>query len=530
MTTGEFDVEAMEEDGGGNVTVKPASPLPPQPPPQEEAAPAATSAPDEPREPRNKGGRPRKNPAAAAQQTGTLPGAPPPVASSEPYPKKLNDLWVRLLADAQAEGRTADEFVMYVYRLAGPQLQPMRLPERIWGEQVAGDPEQGLNPGDAIIDWLTDYFHMGMVTTSASYRVEFYWRANGHKIVMSDPWPLDAPHNIDKLRRRLQQASGEKGGQQFYGAPPPRRPYYPPQPPPPPVYQQPQPAHDPAAPQPAAPAPAAPTMPRTGDPYMDRILDMQDEQRRIDRAEAQRREEEQRVMFEKREAEMRAQLDEMRQLHAQQVQPPLPVQPVATASPQPVESEEVKQAKLAATISQAVMQTLIASGVVKPPGQAAPTTSEAQQAAGTLKNSADTMESFFDQMERLEKMTAKARRAFGLPSEEEQRERDEREEEPDETKEKVVKMRSLGGIMLPQYDPEDDEPGNLQRVLDFFTANPEVTKGIAGQALQLFMSKFTPEMAQRLLGGVMALGGNPAAAAGALAAATNGASHGAPVA
>ena len=91
-------------------------------------------------------------------------------------------------------------------------------------------------------------------------------------------------------------------------------------------------------------------------------------------------------------------------------------------------------------------------------------------------------------------------------------------------------MRSLGGIMLPQYDPEDDEPGNLQRVLDFFTANPEVTKGIAGQALQLFMSKFTPEMAQRLLGGVMALGGNPAAAAGALAAATNGASHGAPVA
>lgn len=493
-TATEFDVEATDTTGE-EVNVRPAPPVePPQAAPSEAVD-----------EKKNRGGRPRKVAAipTSAPANGVSPASTASTAS-EPWPRDARDMWIRFLKEAVEEGRTADEFVMYVYRMMGPTLQPMRMPVPIYGSQVAGDQDNGINPGDALIDWLTDYYHMSMTTTAASYRVEFCWRSSGLKIRMSEPWALDTPSNIDKLRRRIEVAqSGTSYQAPFvsgYGAPP-RRAYAPPPPPPPHPYPDAQP--------PAAAAPA-PVPASTGDAYLDRLLALQEERSRIEREDSRRREEEAKAQAAQREAEMKAQLDELRLQLQHAVAPPPPAAPAAPASP--VESQEVRDAKLAATISQALMQTLIATGVVKPGQPAAPTTGEAQQAAQTVRQGTNTLEAIIDDIERNRKLEKRVKTLFGVPEEEEQEEEEEKEE-----KEETIKASKLFGtnIRFPKYD-KDDDPGNLQKFLNWMTANPEITKEVATTGLNMLLSKIDPTQITGLLGALMGKGGMPALAAGAV--------------
>jgi hypothetical protein len=505
MAGGEFDVETTEEDG--DLHVKAAAPQPPAP--QVETPSAASEE-----MPRPKIGRPRGSTKAAIQS------AAPAASADAPLPKNARDMWIAILAKYAEESRLADDFVMYVYRMTGPQLQPLRMTERIYGEQVGGDPEAGLNPGDALIDWLTDYYHMGMTTTAASYRIEFCWKTTGLKIAMSDPWPLDAPASIEKMRGRLQAAASRARGPGYYepAPPPPRRVYYPPQPPQPhlepPVPQQ---QHSGATP--AAPAAAAPVV--TGDPHLDRLISMQEEQRRTDREDARRREEEQRIEFERREAELQRQINEMRMLQTQG-------QP--TTSPPVVESEEVRQARADARTAQIVVQALVAMGF-KPPAQepALPPQTPTQQVATVNAQSTSTsaLEQLVDEVDRVERVKKKMRKVLGLPEEEEEA------EEPEETppvgpKDKTQPVRRFMGspIAMPYYDPDEDEPSNVQRVVDFFSANPGLTREIAGQVLNAVMGKLSPDMVTKLLGSVMGQGGAPGLAAASIQGSMNGAGGG----
>jgi hypothetical protein len=516
----EFDLEATEGDDG-ELALK-GAPLPqpgPEPPPPPPAAPF--SPPPEVR----RIGRPR-NPRTSA--------APPVIGASlapnidisrreDAWPKDAPSLWMHILAWAKEHGHGPEALVIYVHQMRSALGTPMQMQIPIYGDQVMGSEDQ--SPGDALIAMLTDDFHLPTTADAANYRLEFKWRATGAKIKLSEPYPLDKRERIERLRYVAQQRAAARDG----GPPPP----FPPYGGMPPYYGAPYApsvylgaAHQhlrvPAAGGPgaesSAPVPLSAPPPPTGNPYADQyIADLRAEKERL----------EQRVQ---------AKDDELSYLRPPAAAPPPPAPPPAPT----VADRDAEQARLAATISQTLLQTLLAAGVIsKPaaPGTAPPapppppTQAAADEAVGTIRANTSTLEHVLDELERAEKLKVRMREVLGVPAAAAAGADDDDDSvvaEPAELPLRVFKMPNGSGgfINFPRYEKDDDETTTAQKIVNFFGANPDVTKDVIGHVMGIAMSKLSDGPLASLLGQLLTQGGAGAVAAGMARSAVHGAAAG----
>ena len=531
-TSDEFDVEA-DEGEDGELAVRGA---PPMPPPDPEPIAHATMPAPPPEVKRI--GRPRKE-----------RPAPPPVsiASTAPHidiskrddewPKDPIGLWMKAIAWAKSQGRGPEELVIYVHQMRGPTGAPMMMTTPIYGEQVMGSEEQ--SAGEALYNVIIDDYHIATTTDAASYRIEIRWRANSLKIKTSDSFPLDRQERILRQRQAAAaRAQQREGGTPFtpFGAPPtPFAAYYP-HPGNPyvahPARQQQghQAAGDnavaaaaaPSAPAAVAALPAAPPAPPpTGNPYLDEYI-------------ATLRQD--RMALERRAAEQAERLLEKEQEIAY-LRPPPPAVAAAPISTQA--DEDARNARLASTI----IQTLVAAGLIAKPGvpvaataPAPPAPPPTQEAAGaavsTIRANTGTLETVLDELERAEKLKTRMRSFLGV------KESDEEEEEAVtptnihvEPAEKEMKVWTIpngqgGTINLPRYDKDDDETTTAQKIINFFGANPNVTKDVVGHVMGIALTKLSDGPLAGVIGQLLAQGGAGAMAAGMARNAVNGAGSG----
>ena len=411
----------------------------------------------------------------------------------------------------------------------------MQMTTPIYGEQAMGSEEQ--SAGDALLNIVTDDYHMATTTDAATYRIEIRWRANGLKIKTSEPFPLDKKERIERQRMAADQRRARDGGvlppmfgppyaAQFASAPYPfgvggypRQPVHP-------FAQVAQVNDAPPAPTPvAAPPPASsPPAPPTGNPYLDQyIADLRETTQRL---EARLQEKDDRFA-----AQIQAKEREIAYL-----QPPAPV-PVVLPAPTAAD-KDAEQAKLAVTISQTVMQTLIAAGVIPkpgaPPAAVPPTVPATQEAAGaavsTIRANTGTLETVLDELERAEKLKTRMRTFLGVkeaPEEEEAANPTEFHVEPAEKEMKVWKIPNGtgGSINLPRYDKNDDETTVAQKVINFFGANPDVTKDVVGHVMGIALTRLSDGPLAGLIGQLITQGGAGAVAAGMARSAVNGAGN-----
>ena len=440
-------------------------------------------------------GRPRK-PAQPQLPTAGTVGAPAVDLSKkdDEWPKDIPGLWMRTLEWARSEGRGADTFVLWVYQMRGALGTPTRMAPAIHGDQVSGN--EAISAGEALIEHLTDIYHMPSTTEAASYRIEIQVRATGSKVRTSEPWALDRPEKIDRIRQAARmRANADNGG--YRGSP-----YMPParltggwpervQ-------------HNPAGDLLGAPPPAAP--PSTGNPYVDQFIGQ--------------------LIEDKRRLETKLE-------DAQQLASLLPVAPAASPPPAtPVLDEDAKQAKLAATVAQSVMQTLITAGVIVPkpvggPPMPPPTQVSADTAVGTIRTNTATLESVIDELQRAETLKKKMRTFLGVSDEEEAVDPPEIHVEP---KDREMRTRRFAGIYkgkdvhMPLYDKDDDDVSFAQKIVNFFGANPEVSTDMIGQIVGVAVTKMADGPLAGVIGQLLAQGGAGAVAAGmARSAVVNGA-------
>ena len=501
---GEFDVSTEEGEDGG-LEVKPD----PVPPPDE-----TSSAPPDPPPRVTRIGRPPKR----------QPAPPPPADGGsrapniditkrgDEWPKDLPGLWMHTIQWAKENGRGPDALVIYVHQMRGPTGAPMQMSTPIYGEQVMGGEEQ--SAGDALIERIIDDYHLPTTMDAATYRIEIRWRATGGKIKTSEPFPFDKKERIERLRyaaaqRRAQAEGGglppfvpgmnygsggwptpSRGG---YGGPPPQAA---------PAQIQPQ----------LQQAPVQPAPPPTGNLYLDQYIAEMKE--RADRLEADVR---------RKDDLIRDREEEIRDLR------PVPMAPAAPV----VESEDTRNAKLAAMIAQTMLQTMIQAGVIKKPGSEpvqpppvvvqapAPVQTPAQQqmAVANQVTSTTALENLVEEVERIDKVKKRMRKVLGLPEEEEEEEEEvvnppniHLEPAAKEMKTYRIPNGKGGFIELPRYE-EDDEVTTVQKVVNIFAANPEMTRDVIGNVMGVVMTKLSDGPLANLIGQLLTQGGAGAVAA-----------------
>ena len=473
---GEFDVEGAEDETG-NVTAQAASsedpPIPPEP---EERKP-------EPAPEVRRIGRPPKARAPATPIQGTF--GPPNITMNggEDWPKDISGLWMSCLAWMKKEnGGGPERFILWVWQARGA-TSPSRMPQPIHGEQVAGSEE--VSAGEALLELVTDVFHIPSTNDAASYQVEICLRSTGTKVRKSEMFRLDRPEQIhrtrDAMRKRIAEASG--GSYQ-----PSLAPRY--------VAAAAYPQPHGYSPQPPAAAAAPP--PVSGIDYVDRYIGQLLSDKQNAELREREREERQKETEEKHAREMAAIRAEMQDRFTV-VTPPAAAVPAA-----PIESEDAKQAKLAATVAQSVMQTLIAAGVIGPKPAAAPApvvaavpppTPEAMaQAVRTTGQNNDSLSALLDRIEEVDKIKLRMRKVLGVPDEAEDDDEPETPTnihvEPAVTERRTQKYPGIykgNDVHLAVYDPDDDAPTTMKRIVDFFQLNPTVTadviQGVVGVAV-----------------------------------------------
>lgn len=501
-TNDDFDVESTLGDDD-ELEIRAAPPSfdedeDPVPPPEPTPAQKAAAEPTPPPEPKRVG-RPRKERQPQAPVIGH-PAEPNIDISKKPgkeeWPKDVPSLWMHALEWGRKNGRGADFFLIYVTQMRGNMGQAYRMPVPIHGETVAGS--ETVSPGEALCELITDFFHIPTTIEACSYQIEIVIRSTGAKVRKSEPMYLDRPEKIERIRQAMRLRAMQEGGMPVSNI------YTP-------GYQMlTVPRNGPfpqTAPTQQQTAPVANTpLPSTGNQYLDQLI----EQLRSER-------ENERAAKERLEASLRIREDEIRDLRA----PGIPAPPLQ-------DSEDVKQAKLAQMIAQGVMQTLIATGVIKPPGAAQPAaaaTPEAQVTpVGSVKTNVTSMEGILDEFDRYDKLFARMKKRFE-PEEEEESETVPAVQAVVDGPEKKLKTFNMGGVILPRFDAED-EATIVDKVLGFVGANPNLTRELAGQLLGMVMGKLPADAVQRLLGAVMAQGGQAGAAAASIQAHTNGVAGG----
>jgi hypothetical protein len=525
---GEFDVEGAEGEDGLEVRAA-SNDDPPIPPEPEERKP-------EPAPEVRRIGRPPKNRAPAVQAQGSL-GAPNISVKAEDWPKDIAGLWMSILDWYKKEnGGGPEKFILWVWQARGT-MAPARMPQPIHGEQVAGSDE--VTAGEALLELVTDVFHMPSTNDAASYQVEICLRSTGMKVRKSEMFRLDRPEQINRTRDAMRQRQAQSGSAQPFAYQQPR--YISPAVYPPPPYPQGGGQSPPVA---AASPPSPPQPPPTGNPYLDQYID----QLRRDKESAETRERDREYRQKEADEKHARDMAELR-LEMQErltvVTPPAAA-PALTA---PVESEDTKQAKLAATVAQSVMQTLIAAGVigqkqpaatpVQPPMVVQPPPTPAQQAetVNQQRTTLNSMELILEEMERAEKLKKRMRSFLGYPEEEEEEEPETPSDihvEPAVTERKTQRVAGVykgGDIHLPVYTKDDDEVTYMRRVVDFFQVNPNVSSDVIQAVIGTAITKLAegplasliPQLLQQTGAGAIAGNVLRGAVQGAAQAATNGA-------
>ena len=499
MTQGdEFDIEG-EEDEDGELSVR-AAPLSPEPPKQAQITAPANSGPppDEPEKKRS--GRPRRAPPPPVPVMPTMAGAP--VVETKPndeWPRDAPGLWTKILEWGASEGRDPSSFVIHVFRLNGPQVQPVRMIEPIFGDQVCGSEEE--SPGEALTRLMTDVYHMPFVPHAAQYRLEFWHRGTNRKLRSSEPWAFDSPTNIQKLRAKMQQHIQGREQSQFYGGYAPRRApptqYFPQMPPP--VSREPAPS--PAmSPMPPPPAP-------TGDAYADQYI----------------------AHLAHQNGELMSRLDQLqRQITTLMTSPPaVAAGPTLAGLP---ETEDQRQQRMVAGIAQAVTQTLISTGMLKPeppapavPAAPPPTAGEQGSAISATRTALSTIKDTLAELRSIDKLRADLEGFLRRDDDDDEETVTPQQVIVESGQPKEIKTYRMGNLVIPRFEAED-EAGALEKVMAFFSANPNVTKELANQAISMVMGKLSPDALRQLLGTLIAQGGQAGQAAGSVYASQNGAS------
>lgn len=177
----------------------------------------ASATPDERRPP----GRPRTRvrevaapeakPEPARIESEDLKSTPEVAKWREGCPKEtFEEAWQWILKHGMEMGWEPHQISIRPIRLTnGSASQPEYLDPAIRGDQVLGDPTNGLNAGDALRYWLLDFYHRQPGTPN-SYRVRFTGPENEH-IVDTKPFRWDSWAQMDARRKAIQDAINSGG-------------------------------------------------------------------------------------------------------------------------------------------------------------------------------------------------------------------------------------------------------------------------------------------------------------------------------
>jgi hypothetical protein len=173
-----------------------------------------------PEPPRRRGRPPKIKPAEPETTTRVTPEFD---KWREPCPKDSpEEAWHWILSNMGKMLWEPHHIGITVIRLTnGMASQPEHLHPKIRGDQVLGDPSAGFAAGDALREWLIEFYHKSPGLPS-SYRVQFTTPDN-LQIVMTAPFRLDSWVTIDARRRAIDEASRPSGSPVPLGAPWSRR-------------------------------------------------------------------------------------------------------------------------------------------------------------------------------------------------------------------------------------------------------------------------------------------------------------------
>lgn len=123
------------------------------------------------------------------------------------WPLEARELWPLMLAwiVEQAPPRNEPKEIGIQIKRPVPGMKPQYQPA-FDGSYVTGDQEKG--PGEALEEFITEKYHLGIAQGPVTYSVRFFWRHGGETIRVAD-LDLDDPKILSRIKDNLRRESVE---------------------------------------------------------------------------------------------------------------------------------------------------------------------------------------------------------------------------------------------------------------------------------------------------------------------------------